>query len=175
MSKSAKALMFAAGLALTMGPIVGGFFALLAFHLGPLAPLVTLFSVGALLLVAVALAEIFGRSTRERPQRPTEMQRFLAALSEGFDQSKNVEPVERVARAIFDHAASKPAGQPAWDVASEDVREWVRDHARDAIRAMREPTDAMVAAGIDDIMAMVGSEHHQVTCIYRAMIDEALK
>ena len=46
----------------------------------------------------------------------------------------------------------------------------IRDTARAAIAAMREPTDAMATAGQDE--CLTGQE--SATAIYRAMIDAAL-
>lgn len=55
--------------------------------------------------------------------------------------------VERVARAIYEHAASQPPGQPPWDEAGEEMWEWFYGHARAAIGGMRHPTPAMKSAG----------------------------
>lgn len=76
-------------------------------------------------------------------------------------------PIERVARALFPAVFELPR-----------VRLYQADYdeayrlARVAIEAMREPTDAMGAAGIE---ADTEWDEVNVRGIYRAMIDAALE
>lgn len=55
------------------------------------------------------------------------------------------EMIERVAKAHWD--ASKSPLTREWDDCAEYFKETMRDRARAAIAAMREPTEAMVTAG----------------------------
>lgn len=78
--------------------------------------------------------------------------------------------IERVARAMFDADAT---GYPGISVPFEGQSIGVQDRwlglARAAIEAMREPTDAMVDAGVDHI-----GEGHYNGWAYTAMIDAAI-
>jgi hypothetical protein len=76
------------------------------------------------------------------------------------------EMVERVARAIY--AAGKDDYAWPWDELNETRKEGVRDVARAAIAAMREPTEAMLQAG-SDIAHVVTLDD------WEYMIDEALE
>lgn len=79
---------------------------------------------------------------------------------------RSSEMVERVARAII----SRRYGPSMFDLVNDDlglVHDWFGE-ARAAIEAMREPTEAMIDAGI------IASEQQSVSAIYRAMIDAAL-
>lgn len=81
------------------------------------------------------------------------------------------ELIERVARAINPNAFDPKHSH----IENCDECEWYRDiarkQARDAIEAMRKPTDAMIAA-IDTIDE---SEIELVKQNWQAMIDEVLK
>jgi hypothetical protein len=77
------------------------------------------------------------------------------------------EAVERVARALWD-AAGDLRDPERWDETSERFRDDYRRRARAAIAALREPTEAMILAGVhhDNMGDMAGR--------WRAMIDAAL-
>jgi hypothetical protein len=88
------------------------------------------------------------------------------------------EMIERVAEKI--HYAGCSAG--LWPIASWGLHKWhndkVREVAREAIQAMREPTEAMVASGIARVeectsgwscVAPCSAEH-----AWQAMINAAL-
>ena len=89
--------------------------------------------------------------------------------------------IEKMARAIYDHAASKPPGKPNWDGATEDVREWIRGHARAAIQAMREPTPGMIGASVRNselggvASSDLGGAFGLIEELWQAMIDQAIK
>jgi hypothetical protein len=71
--------------------------------------------------------------------------------------------VDRVAQAICAESATL------------DWREY-RDEARRAIAAMREPTEAMLAAGVSWTVRMSGDQSANVVrTVYQAMVDAALK
>lgn len=92
------------------------------------------------------------------------------------------EMVERVARAICASENEDPDRvnlfRPPTPGCDENTRNWMayRDQARAAISAMREPTEAMKAAGSDQ-----WTDHGSGGCgvcagqVYEAMIAEALK
>lgn len=67
--------------------------------------------------------------------------------------------IERVAEAMW----GSGNGKLPWPEISEAMRYWYRQIAFRAISAMREPTDAMILAGYNEIDA------------YQNMIDAALK
>lgn len=101
--------------------------------------------------------------------------------------------VEKVARAIFDLASVDDVTLP-WERVTEGNRELHREWARAAIRAMREPTEAMIAAGtkadwVGEIESRAGdailaterpnyldpeNKDYDRTGIWPAMIDAAL-
>ena len=86
------------------------------------------------------------------------------------------EMVERVARAIYGNIHSGPIPTP-WSTVKSFGSEGVwHDLARDAIAAMREPTDAMIEVHISHVPDVAKShmrKAHRQT--WQAMIDEALK
>lgn len=77
----------------------------------------------------------------------------------------DVEMVERVARAICEHALDAPD----WDALEPGVKGAYVNHARAAIEALREPTAAMVA------LAQTPSAWSSFEAFWRAMIDAILK
>jgi hypothetical protein len=96
------------------------------------------------------------------------------------------ELVERVARAIHGVDRSIMAAGGAggtlteWETESESARRLYRLHAKAAIAAMREPTEAMVRAGLRSDAANCLSSHGPSARagrldVWRAMIDVALK
>ena len=81
------------------------------------------------------------------------------------------EMVERVARASFDYwVETRPekAGLTFEDN-NEDEIAFAMEHARRCIAAMREPTQAMLTAGL------LTSPDQQLTYCWEAMIDAALR
>ncbi len=89
---------------------------------------------------------------------------------EGF---KMGEMVERVAKAIVDFMVKENGETTKWEDAPDEARAEMCRMARDAIEAMREPTDAMLErAKHTDIKGPVKQADKM---IYQAMIDEALK
>lgn len=91
------------------------------------------------------------------------------------------EMVERVARALRqkrDGISPVVEGFVMLDMSrGEIIGDW-RDHARAAIAAMREPTEAMCVAGIktgavDNGVFLV--QPHSLKVLFEAMIDAALK
>jgi hypothetical protein len=75
--------------------------------------------------------------------------------------------VERVARAIYEaHGVYEPREKP-WGSVSQAVKSDYLCEARAAIAAMGEPTEEMMRAGARQTGAP--------DCIWRAMIDEALR
>jgi hypothetical protein len=76
--------------------------------------------------------------------------------------------VERVAKAIYEASSEAPDG--VWEEAPEGWRVEYRGMAREAIEAMREPTDEMIKVGVQT--------HEGVTYSgipsWQAMIDAAL-
>lgn len=89
------------------------------------------------------------------------------------------EIVETMARAIYDHAASSPKGQPDWDEAGDDMQEWVKDHTRDAIRALESAGYRIVGREHTKEMAVAilyGCLHSDVptaATIWQAAFDAA--
>jgi hypothetical protein len=84
------------------------------------------------------------------------------------------EPIERVAKAIFDHMFAEHE-HVLWDT-DDFLRNNYLDCARAAIAAMREPTPEMWEAGR---MKWKSSQHasvwSKIVPLYQAMIDEMLK
>ena len=91
------------------------------------------------------------------------------------------ELIERVAEKIWEAAETADVGD--WEITKRqagendwDVRETYAQ-ARAAIAAMREPTEAMIRAGVDaavsDILDIVA--HSTVETTFTAMIDEVLR
>lgn len=74
--------------------------------------------------------------------------------------------IERVARAMWNTTEVT-----SWDGAPGSIRRMFLNGARAAIKAMREPTDAMVDAGLsrDD-----GADPTNAAGVFTAMIDAAL-
>lgn len=86
--------------------------------------------------------------------------------------------IERVAKAIV-AGDSGPEGSVLFDIHWREFGDGYMKGARTAIEAMREPTDAMVHAGVDanhTLEAIEGYPEYPESCanIYRAMIDAAL-
>jgi hypothetical protein len=79
------------------------------------------------------------------------------------------EMIERMAKAMCD--AHIPG---SWQTAEWPQRHHYIDQARAAIEAIREPTQAMIAAACDDFDKR-GRGQQSYTHIWQAMIDEALK
>jgi hypothetical protein len=77
--------------------------------------------------------------------------------------------VERVAKAIL---ADKHPDLP-WEIASELCRNDFLGHARAAIEALREPTEAMREAVSDPAHQMFS--HGHIIDVWNHMIDAALK
>lgn len=74
--------------------------------------------------------------------------------------------IERAARAMYDNV------QPDWewdDPDAELLRRMYRDNARAAIRALREPSDAVTSAGHDALLS-----HNSAGNAWRAMVDAVL-
>lgn len=86
------------------------------------------------------------------------------------------EMVERVARALFAVAApytDKCCSKPKFEECQICARD-AREHARAAIEAMREPTEAMVTRAMaDDGTSMPLARGYDE--VWQSMIDEALK
>lgn len=91
--------------------------------------------------------------------------------------------IERVAEAIYSRfwgpqELVEPDDRFKWATASGSAKERMRDMARAAIEAMREPDAWMLAAGASDICASdevstVFGPHRANDC-WKAMIDAAL-
>lgn len=91
--------------------------------------------------------------------------------------------VERVARAVLAFMVEEDPSTTSWDNAPVQGREGLMRLARVAIKAMREPTEAMIdavdvsgetdAGGGNNATYLVGKE--EAAAVWRAMIDEALK
>jgi hypothetical protein len=80
--------------------------------------------------------------------------------------------VERIARILFRLACGEPCppSNLHWTYHQEDARE--------ILRALREPTDAMLAAAADDIISYDRERHDSgeaVRSAIEAMIDAALR
>ncbi|WIW90949.1 hypothetical protein K3M67_18040 (plasmid) [Sphingobium sp. V4] len=74
--------------------------------------------------------------------------------------------IERAARAMYESV------QPEWDWDDPDaelLRRMYRDNARAAIGAIREPTDAVVSAGYNELV-----RYNSAADAWRAMIDVIL-
>jgi hypothetical protein len=89
------------------------------------------------------------------------------------------EMVERVARALEPSLWSPASGPVVWTAEKrEAMRLQARHLARAAIEAMREPTEAMVAAGIaqarDCTDNWSASAPCVAECLFPVMIDAAL-
>jgi hypothetical protein len=88
------------------------------------------------------------------------------------------EMIERVAKAMrADYIGSHNPNRLAWEEIDDGMRAIWRQHARAAIEAMREPTEAMVSAMIGP--HYVGLDLEQATqrlqvCVWNAGIDAAL-
>jgi hypothetical protein len=85
------------------------------------------------------------------------------------------EMVERVARALFDETYN-PAHlslDEAWALNRNDIQSYYRTSARVAMIAMREPTEAMMDAGMMSGSALLCDA--EIRCHWQDMIDEALK
>lgn len=89
------------------------------------------------------------------------------SVSDPKNQAPSNELVERVARAIYD---LDKIGVREWEDAPISTREDCLACARAAIEAMREPTEAMQAAG-----AHRRENRKPVAEIWRTMIGEALR
>lgn len=93
-------------------------------------------------------------------------------------QTPKSEMVERVARAIYASAGRLPP-EPPWEDADQEVRDWISDHARAAIEAMREPSEAMIDSGVAFALNVsLGGDYRWTDYVrdkHRAMIDAALK
>lgn len=107
------------------------------------------------------------------------------------------ELVERVARAIYERVCERTKhhlpeiDRAPWDAQAEKIRIEYRHQARAAVEAMREPNDAMGAAGLlatdDSMMRLTEAEREAIGWadrlagnpskwmkpVWRAMIDAA--
>lgn len=90
--------------------------------------------------------------------------------------------IERVARAIYAERYLVEiafGAMPAWEDVQGSDRTGTFDEARAALEAMREPTEAMVKVGVDDILSGPGISAFAnwsdlVASRHRMMIDAAL-
>lgn len=90
--------------------------------------------------------------------------------------------IERMARALFDSgcrpAADVSPASASWEDLATVERAMYLDEARGVLTAMRDPTEAMIAAEAKDVdgeIAPVNSyEVFTPTEIWRSMIDAAL-
>lgn len=80
--------------------------------------------------------------------------------------------VERVATAIYETHLAGDVYATRWQDLRDKQKDGFRDNARAAIAAMREPTEAMRAAGI---AGTKGSYDSFTYGAYELMVDEALK
>lgn len=86
------------------------------------------------------------------------------------------EMVERVAKAIYESPIGGDPYAPRWDDMREKHKDTFRDLARDAIVAMREPTEEMINSGraadngSDRNLGEAGAKE-----AWKLMIDAALK
>lgn len=85
-------------------------------------------------------------------------------------------PIERAARAM--HATVKPEWE--WDAPdAEPLRKMYRENVKAAIRAMQEPSEAMVDAGADVVRSVNKAEsdfavRDDAKSVWSMMIDAAL-
>ena len=82
--------------------------------------------------------------------------------------------IERVARALWEVSAEPEHGD-SWEAVSASV--WgdnLRQHARAVIKAMREPSEAMVDQGYEPIRFTEVAGHLDAKRCYQAFIDAAL-
>ncbi|WP_311267839.1 hypothetical protein [Sphingobium sp. WCS2017Hpa-17] len=81
-------------------------------------------------------------------------------------ETRAVTMIERAARAMYDNV------QPEWDWDDPDaelLRRMYRDNARAAIRALREPSDAVTNAGYNELLC-----YNSAGNAWRAMVDAVL-
>lgn len=87
-----------------------------------------------------------------------------------------IEMIERVAKALYE----RDGNENDWAKADGDCRRLYRKCARVAVKAMREPTDAMLSAG-DSMMPQIApgqditTGHDALKDAWPAMIDAALR
>lgn len=77
------------------------------------------------------------------------------------------EMVEQVAKALWDHSGFLWS----WDKVGPRDKDKYRAMARAAIIAMKEPTDAMVGAGVEGWKI---NGYHSIQFVWPCMIDAAL-
>lgn len=88
------------------------------------------------------------------------------------------EMIERVARAMHDLCqAQTPTQGATWENSYPEARDQLRQLARAAVEAMREPTEAMKEAGISravDLIEAFTSTDYVADETWAAVIDAAL-
>ena len=92
-------------------------------------------------------------------------------MTEVRDEDRSM--VETVAEAIWD--SQSPPGAPPYHHLNNMEKFQVSLIARDCIKAIREPTEAMIEAGFRAEEEATSADGSPVPFIWRAMIDAALE
>ncbi len=83
--------------------------------------------------------------------------------------------VEHVAKQLFEKGPRGNRPAAIWQLLDDDWKEAFRTTARIAIKAMREPTEAMLQCGFNTHQSWNLGDKDDLAAAWRGMTDEALR